>query len=354
MRFETEKYVSGGYSLARDADGVLFIKGALPGEVVDASLEYRKGKVRFFKLDGVVTPSPDRIDPGCPLYGICGGCDFLHVTPQASALLKEESVKENLSRIGKIRYGFPFEKPSYAKREGYRIRVNFHIEKGRLGFLARKGNKFVPIACCPLLDEKINEFLSKCDFYKGKTLPVFSGDDGISIGNEVVTFSGYKVNALSFFQSNKYLFKDLLDFVKENTVGSTVVDLYSGLGTFSRLFEGEKDVIAVERSEHSLKLFKLNAPSARVYSGDVASFSLPNGENAGTVIVDPPRIGLDKNVPKLITSWHPGRIIYVSCDSTTLSRDLPRFEGYKVTKGKLFDFYPGSSHEESAFVLERI
>ena len=156
-------------------------------------------------------------------------------------------------------------------------------------------------------------------------------------------------------KSNPAAFEDQVkDFVKENTVGSTVVDLYSGLGTFSRLFEGEKDVIAVERSEHSLKLFKLNAPSARVYSGDVASFSLPNGENAGTVIVDPPRIGLDKNVPKLITSWHPGRIIYVSCDSTTLSRDLPRFEGYKVTKGKLFDFYPGSSHEESAFVLERI
>ena len=71
------------------------------------------------------------------------------------------------------------------------------------------------------------------------------------------------------------------------------------------------------------------------------------------MIVDPPRIGLERDIIPLISSWGADRIIYVSCDSTTAARDLALFNSYKIICAKLFDFYPGSFHEECAFVLER-
>ena len=76
--------------------------------------------------------------------------------------------------------------------------------------------------------------------------------------------------------------------------------------------------------------------------------------NVDTVIVDPPRVGLAKGVPSIISSLGASRIIYVSCDSITASRDLAIFaKAYSVVSARLFDFYPGSSHEETVFILDR-
>ena len=72
-----------------------------------------------------------------------------------------------------------------------------------------------------------------------------------------------------------------------------------------------------------------------------------------TVIVDPPRVGLDSTVPSLISSWSPERIIYVSCNPVTASRDLVKFAGYKLKKVKVFDFYPASGHVEAVFIIHR-
>ena len=130
------------------------------------------------------------------------------------------------------------------------------------------------------------------------------------------------------------------------------MDLYSGVGTFSALFEGSgKTVYAVERQKECLALSRVNAPSAISFSDDVAVWGRKSGRHVDTVIVDPPRVGLDKGVPEMISSWQAERIIYVSCNSVTAARDIPLFDGYRVEKVKVFDFYPGSSHEEVAVVL---
>ena len=147
----------------------------------------------------------------------------------------------------------------------------------------------------------------------------------------------------------------MFDFVRENVVGNKIMDLYSGVGTFSALFEGSgKSVIAVERQKECLRLSEKNAPSARSITDDVFKFASKTKTKVDTVIVDPPRVGLDKGVPELIMSFEPKRIIYISCDSVTLSRDLPKFDKYTPTLARVFDFYPGSSHIETAIVLSRI
>ena len=357
MQLRIEKYVSGGYGLAHVQNSVAFVENALPGELCECREIRKKGKLSFFYATKIIEKSEYREDPICPLYGVCGGCDFLHVSEKGSAMLKEESVRENLKRIGKVSYEIPFLPPAFGKKRGYRIRVRLHRSGKTVGFFRKDGKEVIPVTSCPLLSDRLNEFLQKEDAWKsfGKRdeLSLFEGDDGLSSGQNIVNCFGYSVSAHAFFQSNRYLFPSLLSFVEENAIGSFIVDLYSGVGTFSRLFS-QKDVIAVEKDSNAIALLGKNAPWADIFSQDVASFALRIKKRPDTVIVDPPRVGLSETVPSLISSWKPRRIIYISCDSTTLSRDIGRFQGYKATKGKVFDFYPGSSHEESAIVLDEV
>ena len=189
-------------------------------------------------------------------------------------------------------------------------------------------------------------------------ISAFEGDDDVSLDSRAVpiTVDGirYMVSGSVFFQSNPSLLPALLDFVRENTVGETVMDLYSGVGTFSALFEGSgRRVYAVERNRECLALSRVNAPSALSFTADVAAWGRKSGRCVDTVIVDPPRTGLSSEALSLILSWKPGRIIYVSCDSATLSRDAGHMKGYAISKAAVFDFYPGTGHDESALVLDR-
>ena len=187
----------------------------------------------------------------------------------------------------------------------------------------------------------------------------FDGDDGVSLGHEAVSISvsgiRYVLNASVFFQSNPSVLPALLSFVRGNAQGETIMDLYSGVGTFSALFEGTgKRVYAVERDKECLSLSKLNAPSALSFTADVALWGRKNGRHVDTVIVDPPRTGLSSEALSEIVSWKPDRIIYVSCNSSTLARDVSKMEGYRIMKAAVFDFYPGTGHDESALVLDRM
>ena len=370
-----EKLISGAYGLSHSEDGsTVLIKGALPGEEVDIRNIRKKGLTTFAEASSVNVESPERTAPACPYYGICGGCDFLIVSPETSARLKEECIKDNLKRITGLTEMPPFDPPVYGEFEGYRTRARVHVDpkKKRIGFLREGSNELIEIDRCPALSEKLNAAIAEKDailkrarsimFEKGMNknthcveVPLQEGEDGVSMGREEVTALGYKVSASVFFQSNLRLLPELLSYVKENVVGDRIMDLYSGVGTFSRAFEGEdKEVVAVERQKECLLMSYRNAPSAESFTDDVLQFSKRNRKKVDTVIVDPPRVGLDRNVPGLISSWKPERVIYVSCDSTTACRDLRSFSEYRISKARVFDFYPGSSHEESVYILDRI
>ena len=379
MALEIEKLVSGGRGLAHINGKSVFVQNALPGEVVEVDIISEKRGFIEAETSRFITVSPDRITPPCPYYGICGGCDFQYVSPAVSARLKEDIVKDNLKRIGAVDDDVEFLTPSYGAFEGFRSRVRLHVDlkTKKQGFLMKKSNKLVEVTHCPALDNKLNALLATSGgevFKKARSLmfenkinkttgfvevPLFAGDESVSMGsdNVRVTVSGipYSVNANVFFQSNLKVLPDLFSFVKEHAIGENIMDLYSGVGTFSALFEGSgKNLFAVERQKECLALSRKNAPSAISYTSDVASWARKTKTQVDCVIVDPPRVGLEDGVPEMISSWNAERIIYISCNSVTASRDIPLFKGYKLTLAKVFDFYPGSGHEESGFILDRI
>lgn len=371
MAVRIEKAVSGCMGLGHIDGKSVFVKGALPGELCDIVVEEDRKSYSVSRAEAILEPSPIRRAPVCPYYSICGGCDFQILDEESSARIKEGIVKDNMMRIGKLESLPEFESPSFARFEGYRMRAKFHVSAGnRIGFLSKRSNTLVPVEKCPALDGALNALLAdgreilraakaggRRDSGGFSSVSAFSGDDEVSLSGRTVrkTVNGipYSVSADVFFQSNRYIMGELLSFVEENTAGETVMDLYSGVGTFSALFDGRRKVYAVERQKECLRLARINAPHAIAFTDDVGLWASKRRERPDTVIVDPPRTGLGKGVPGMIAGWKSDRIIYVSCDSVTLARDLPLFEGYKPVKAKVFDFYPGSGHIETAVVLTR-
>ena len=377
MAVKIEKIVSDALGFAHDGGRAIFIEGALPGEVVEYSVREEHNGYAMADCTAVLEPSSMRRSPVCPYYGVCGGCSFQIVDEKDSAALKEEIVKDNLRRIAGIEDLPVFIPPVYGAFSGYRHRARFHVDlrSRNWGFLAKRSSSIVHAEYCPMLTERLSGLLcegnklfeeGRAAMFRGEIdrdtgiaeVRAFDGDDEVTFSDRSVTMTvggiRYFVAGDVFFQSNPSLLPALFDFVRENAVGSTIMDLYSGVGTFSALFEGSgRTVYAVERDKRCLTLSRKNAPSAHSFASDALSWGRKCGKRADTVIVDPPRTGLGKDTCSLISSWRPERIIYISCNSVTAARDLKCIEGYGVSKAQVFDFYPGSGHEESAYLLER-
>ena len=377
MRVRIEKAVTEARALAHDESGrAVLVNDALPGELVECEVTGTARGTLQADVLSVLEPSPVRRAPFCPYYGKCGGCNFQIVDTADSARIKESIVKDNLLRIGKLQELPPFEAAAYGEAAGYRHRARFHVRLSdrRWGFMAVRTNDIVSIASCPLLSPRLGAMLedgsqvlaaSREAVFSNRVsdgiaeVSAFEGDDDVSLDEKAVRITvgdlSYLVSARVFFQSNPRLLPSLLSFVRGNAVGKTIMDLYSGVGTFSALFEGRGyDVYAVERERRCLELSRKNAPSAFSYTSDVALWGRRVKARPDTIIVDPPRVGIAKEALSLIASFGASRIIYVSCNSATAARDMAALRDYRIVKAKVFDFYPGSGHEESAFILDRV
>jgi len=156
-------------SLSHDGRGVahldgkaVFIDGALPGEVV--SFEYRASRRRFDegRLTAVTQASPDRVEPGCVHFGVCGGCSLQHMEPAAQIQAKQRTLLDNLKHIGKL---VPEEVlpaltgPVWGYRTKGRLGVKDVIKKGRVlvGFREKHSPYVADLAACEVLHPSIGK-----------------------------------------------------------------------------------------------------------------------------------------------------------------------------------------------------
>ena len=380
MVLTTEKLLQGGSALATTREGKkVFIADALPDETLKVSITQDKGGYAFAKIDEILVRSEDRIEPACPYWSVCGGCDFQYAEKHVQARLKESIVEDNLRRLGGVdRTSFEWERTVASQGWAYRNRARFHVDvpAKTVGFLARQSNALVPITSCAVLQEKLNTLLSEPDclfeaaqksrFNKGRgqseysQVPVFLGDDSLSLSGKAVRITigshQFMVTNEVFFQSNPFLLPAMAEYIDACAVGDVVMDLYSGVGTFSAfLAKKGRTVISVERDQKCLALAKQNAPDCEYVISAVERWKKKPKSRVDTVVVDPPRVGLDASVPSMIASFKPKRILYVSCNSVTLARDLQRFrhEGYTLQKLRMFDLYPQTFHHEVVAILEK-
>lgn len=385
----------GGYSIARD-DKVILIKGAIPGEVVDVEIQEKKRDYSIGFVINVVEPSPDRVEPPCPVFGRCGGCQLQHIRYERQVAMKNEVLLDSLTRLGKIEtdLGEPLSGAAWR----YRRKAQFKVSKtGDIGFFRESSRDVITFDECPLMNEEINRFLGRirqeCSVLNLSDIHVSAGDtpvallkgngydlssfeDFVAVGltgiayNDSITYGGaytgfdlnglrYTVSPWSFFQAHWELNKKVVQFMMERIgplEGKHVLDLYAGAGNFSLPAAAlGAEVVAVEENSYAVEDGKRNLELNGIKNCKIVKSSSEKyrfSKKFDAVILDPPRPGLTSEAVKKIMDNPSDMIVYVSCNPATLARDLKKLkEKYEVRSIHQIDFFPNTFHIESISFL---
>jgi len=405
-RLTIERPAAGGRMIARHEGAIVFVSGAIPGEVIDAEIEKIQRGTVWAITRQVLERSPDRID-GVP-DGACGGSVFAHIAYERQRRIKSEIITDAFRRLGRLPLDAPTEITG-SPVDGYRMRARLHVRSGRIGFF-REGSHSL---CDPAptrqlssdtigviaalernltgvdavsdieLSENIDaseravhfELLPDKDASRLGSLVNVDGVTGATCahaenprtidlcGSPYVadTIAGARLqrHARSFFQGNRFLTPLLVEHVLSHIDSGPVLDLYAGVGLFSVTADqrGRGPVTAVEGDRFSSIDLKGNAEGHNVIvkAEAVESFLERLREKYSTVIVDPPRTGMSKEALTRAIAIGSPRVIYVSCDVATLARDARVMidAGYRIQSMRAFDLFPNTAHVETVISFAR-
>ncbi|TDU86587.1 23S rRNA m(5)U-1939 methyltransferase [Kribbella voronezhensis] len=375
LELEVGPVAHGGHCVARYEGQVVFVRHALPGELVHARVTAQTSKYLHADAVTVLTPSPHRIEPPCPYAGpgLCGGCDFQHANIVEQRRLKATVVSDTLRRIGGIERNIVMESPG-DDGLGWRTRMRYAVVNGRPGMYAHRSHDLVPIDRCliahpdspPVLDQQWPETSSVQAVVSSEGKKAVLTDlDSAGRVVEVVHGRRFRVEAGGFWQVHPAAPTTLVDAVLaglEPAEGETALDLYSGVGLFAAfLAEAGCAVLAVEGDRDAVKNARRNLhdlPAVTLEQGDVKkvlNVAVGKGlESVDLVVLDPPRTGAGEAVVRRIADLTPRRVAYVACDPAALARDLKTFGklGYGISSLRAFDLFGMTHHIECVAVLE--
>ena len=391
--------IYGGEALGRLPDGkAVFVPYLLPGERARVQIvEEKRGYARAELLD-LLEASPDRINPLCAHFFICGGCHYQHMPYERQLEAKAAILKDQLERIGRlvdppVRPAVPSPEPYY-----YRNHVQFHLTpEGQLGYHRARSEQVFAISECHLPEPPLNALWPQLDIEplpgldcvrlrlgdegdillalesEEPALPEFSVEDlPISVvhlspagtqvlaGGDAIYISvlgrPFRVSAESFFQVNSPMAAAMVEHVLDRLEldrSMTVVDAYAGVGLFSAFLAREAgELVAIESSAEASDDFVANLAefdNVSLYQATVEEVLPALDLQPQVILVDPPRAGLDRRALDAIVAMAPQTLVYVSCDPATLARDARRLAdgGYRLDQITPFDLFPQTYHIES-------
>ena len=380
---EVERILPGGMGLAHAGGKTVFVSLAAPGDRVRVRVDRTQGNVMFASIEEIIRPSPLRVEPPCPYFGRCGGCDFQQLTYEAQLAAKAEMIRDCLQRIARLENIPDFVVTGSPNNWRYRMRATWQIdqEERTIGYYERGSRRVCDVVDCAVLRAEMQEKLEQVRatewdrFPRGlKHLDVVAGENGVSFAPAFAEFDTreltltirgevYNYNAEAFFQINPSLLGPLIEFALGDASGETVLDLYCGAGLFtlplSRRFE---KVIGVEANPAAARFARRNLqraglPNAHVITATVTDWFRSYGSGrVDFVLLDPPRAGAESAVIKGILDRGPAEISYVSCDPATLARDLKKLVtgGYIVHSIAAFDLFPQTHHVETVVRLREL
>ena len=430
MKLEIKKYGINGEGIAYDHSIPVFIKGALVGEIVDASIVEDKRKYKIARINKLIKTSSKRAKVQCKYYKKCGACALLHVDYAEQLNCKKAILEESLAKYASVDIDAKIE--TSPKTEHYRNALKLPIKKiaNKLvaGLYEDGTNRFIRIDNCLNHDVKLQrnlnivlEILNKhhLDAYDHKAkrgiryitlrlldgkcaLCLVSGSDEIDeaivqemlLNSDIVsiyqsintsksheiygknmrhlggskalvfTYKDMKmeISIRSFMQLNTQAAFKLYDYVYNlvDDDNKLLIEAYSGLGLMSFLLhEKAEEVVGIEIIEDAVHNANANVKRNKIdnitfITGDCADvlYHKYRKTHIDTLIVDPPRTGLDDRMLECLLKAKPDNIIYISCNPSTLSKNIHTLlRHYSIESIRAFDLFPNTQHVETVVLL---
>jgi len=371
-----EKLVYGGDGLARipSSDGrqqAVFVPFVLPGEVVRVELEPPARGRTTARLLEVLQPAPERIAPPCEYFGRCGGCQLQHAPAERQLELKRGMLIETLRRTGGLIPGEAWTGDVVlhaAEPWAYRNRVRLQRTPEGVGYYERDSHRVLPVTHCPIASASIEGAIGTLAPGEREEIELAVDNDDHGLASDAplefsVASHRYRVSAGSFFQVNRFLTEELVEVVaggvSGGVAGSTAIDLFSGVGLFALplVDRGFTRVHAVESHPAAYEDLRFNVASAEaVRASRRPALEFVRQWKYGPpdlIVADPPRTGLGREMVAALLEAAPRRLHLVSCDPSTLGRDLRGLlaAGYAITEMHLLDLFPQTYHLETVVKL---
>ncbi len=420
----------------------VFVPMSVTGDVAEVVVVKVLSRYAIGRVLNLITPSPMRTEPVCPVYKRCGGCHLQHIAYKSQLEIKKGFIVSAMERIGGFKGIVCEDVIGMDTPKRYRNKCIFPIgldKNGEVqsGFYAKRSHEIIPVDDCLMGSEINKEIINAVKAYmdeakvsvydeekhkglvrrvfirdgkvsdeimvvisiNGKSLPktellveklkavsenivsiymninesrgnsVLGYENKIIYGKSVITDTlcgiEFEISPHSFYQINpemtEKLYGKALEFA-EITDNDNVLDVYCGIGTISLAAAKKARVVTgVEIVEQAIDDAKKNAKNNGIenvqFFADSAENAVPKliseGLKPDVVILDPPRKGSDEATLKAIVSARPKRIIYVSCNVSTLARDAKFLAelGYTPTKCAGVDMFPHTSHVEAVALL---
>ncbi len=361
-----EKVVFGGDGLARTDEGVVLVPWTAPGERVRVQYQKAKGKRRSFRradLQEVIEPSRHRVQPRCPHYQTCGGCQYQHLSYQEELKIKTAQIREAFARIAKMPEA-PVRPIVVSPRDyGYRNRISVHVdERGRIGFHSVGGKSLVDIKRCPIAMPEVNAELEA--LRKKQRAAVQCGtrwEPGhASLRHPDLPPGGFAQANVFQLENLQNLVRAVIQPAEDQPTWKHLVEGYAGLGFLTgKLLDLADQIIGIELDERLKEeaatwigtLSEADQAKVRWIGGSVelelAEVLLPLEAASTLVLLDPPRGGLPEGVTQMLARFRPQRLVYVSCDPPALARDTARLaEAYRLVSATPLDLFPRTSQIE--------
>ena len=391
MKIKVEKMDHLGRGIGYNDGKIVFVPKAVMGDILDIEIISSHKKYDVGKINKIIQSSDNRVVAKCPYYNECGGCHISNLKYFDQVSFKKDKVIDMFKRYLNIDIN-PRVIDSEKEFE-YRNKITYQVKNGKIG-LVDINNNFIEIDNCLLVSDRVNKLLgvlknedlsmvTKIVIRECNNGLILSITGDMNIDNIVsecleIYINGvrrysleegylyidnlkYRVSDKSFFQINTSNIKRLYDEIVRygNFTGSErVIDLYCGVGSISLYVSRYvKSVLGIEIVKEAINDANYNKKinnidNASFICSDVSKI-IDDNIDGDILIVDPPRVGLDKHTREVINDANIKKIIYVSCDPMTLVRDIQELDKYKLDGVSVVDMFPQTEHVECVSVLQR-
>lgn len=398
MEVTIEKLDNQGRGICYVENKITFVPNTLPTEIVDIEITKTSKKINEAKVIKYISKSSKRLEPICPYFNNCGGCELLHSSYKDTISYKKDKLQSIISKYADIKTNIDIIECD--NNYNYRNKITLKVINGKYGYYVPNTHELIEIDNCYLAEDSINRFIKDINHlnitngevvirsnYNNELLIWIKSLDKVKIdidylknnhkivgfilnnktinGDnkfiEIINKKMFQVSYDSFFQINRNICSKLFDLIeKEIDKNDNILDLYCGVGTLGiNVAHKCNKVYGIEIVKNAIlncvTNSKINHLDNTYYLlGDVSKCLPEIKDKIDTIIVDPPRAGLDDITRNTIIKFNPNKIIYVSCDPMTLARDLKELKNtYDIKTIKGLDMFPYTHHVETVTLLKK-